>query len=245
MKFHAESNIGKVRPVNEDSYSVVEFDDGVLIVVCDGVGGENAGEIASRMTCDEISSNFKASFRDEMDINSVKNLLLSSVTRANVIVHETSKSQPKYSGMGTTVVAAFLRGDVLQVAHAGDSRAYVTSSTGIKLVTADHTVARMLFEQGKIDSEAMDSIPEKNIITRAVGIHKEIDVDYNEEYLSGKGKIILCSDGLYRYLTDNDMLEYSRDDDCVDKMILRANSLGGADNITAIVVEYEVGEING
>ena len=245
MKFLAESHVGKVRQINEDAYDVKLLENGALFVVCDGIGGEKAGEVASELACSEIVKNFTATYRPELEINTLKNLLISSVSRANIIVCETARSDERYERMGCTVAAAFLRGDTLQVVHAGDSRVYAFDADGLRQVTTDHTVAQMLLEQGKIGAEDVESIPEKNIITRAVGIQMDINLEYTEEYLSDHAAVLLCTDGMYRYCTDEEIAEFIFQEDAAKKLVDLANERGGADNITVLIGRCEEGDLNG
>ena len=115
MTAYGLSDIGLVRKINEDSYEIAQLDNALLAVVCDGVGGENAGEVASSVACKEIVASVTSGYRDSMDLNSLKNLLINSVTRANVVLYELSKSDQNFHGMGSTVSIAFVKDGIIYV----------------------------------------------------------------------------------------------------------------------------------
>ena len=236
MKAVGLTDVGKYRKLNEDCFEIVELKDSILCIVCDGVGGEKAGEVASSVACKEIVGSVQSGYVELMDANSLKNLLINSVTRANVILYEMSKCEECYKGMGSTVAVVLVKGNTLHTVHAGDSRVYHISKGMAASVTKDHTIAQFLFDQGKIDNEEMKEYPQKNIITRALGSQAEIELDYNEQELEPGDRIILCSDGLYRYVSDEEIANLSYQDRAEEKLVNLANERGGKDNITVVII---------
>lgn len=243
MTAYGLSDIGLVRKINEDSYEIAQLDNALLAVVCDGVGGENAGEVASSVACKEIVASVTSGYRDTMDLNSLKNLLINSVTRANVVLYELSKSDQNFHGMGSTVSIAFVKDGILHVVHAGDSRVYHISKGVATPVTKDHTIAQFLFDQGKIGDEEMKEYPQKNIITRALGSQADIELDYNEIYLSKGDIVTLCTDGLFRYVSDEEIARMSSLEGGEKSLVKLANERGGRDNITVVIIT-ENGRVN-
>ncbi len=243
MKLSAKTDVGAVRPHNEDSVNSGSFPDGsAWAVVCDGMGGAVGGKIASSMAVDLITSKLSGCYRSGMQMSSVKNMLLSAITTANVVVFDKSRAEFSLKGMGTTVVAAVVLSDgSFCVAHAGDSRAYLLSQTEIKQLTKDHSMVQELYDKGNLSEEQMKHHPNKNIITRALGVEEDIEIDFKTGDLSSPQRILLCSDGLSNFVEEETMLSLSNGLDAeeyVNQLIKTANENGGTDNITAAVIEF-------
>lgn len=240
MNLSGKTDIGKARKMNQDTFCYGTFGDtGCYAVVCDGMGGHNAGNIASKLACDIIGKQIADGFREEMNANLVRNLLMSSVAAANAEVYERSKMGEEYFGMGTTVIAAILRGSLLHIAHVGDSRAYIVNSGEFAQITRDHSIVQELLEAGKISDEDARNHPQKNLITRAVGINEQIQVDYLETMLNRDDKVLICSDGLTNSCTEEEIHRIVMDTPVADipqKLIDRANEHGGMDNITVVII---------
>lgn len=243
MKFVSKTDIGRVRTENQDRVWVGYLkDDVIMAVVCDGMGGEKAGGVASGMTMEIFSERMQKGFRNDIDGNSLRNLMITSIEAANTLVYEKANN-PEMQGMGTTCVAVVIRGHRAYIINVGDSRAYCISKDGsISQITKDHTMVRMLVDQGEISEDEVQEHPQRNYITRAVGAREDISVDYFEIDISNSDKILLCSDGLSGYLDEEKILRIISTHDinaASDALINKANERGGYDNITVVLISNE------
>ena len=240
MKIVGRSDIGRVRSSNQDNY---DFDmltaNACFALVCDGMGGENGGNIASNIASEIIGDKIRDSYRSKLEDNSIKNLMLSSIATANYRIYETAKEDILLEGMGTTVVLVIYLNQTLHIAHAGDSRVYEIRDGRANQLTRDHSVTQALIEQGKISKEEARTHPNKNYITKAVGVEPTLEAEYTNVKIETNSKILLCSDGLTNFCDDNKISEiiseYDADTAC-SKLIEYANLAGGYDNITAVII---------
>lgn len=241
MGIVGKTDKGLVRQYNEDAFEFGTFDDGVKwSIVCDGMGGIHGGKIASTMATDMIAEKIKKCYSKSMPVSSLENLLLSAIATANVAVYDRGSVDEDLRGMGTTVVAAVIKNNEACIAHAGDSRAYKISDGKIEQITKDHSLVQEMLDSGQITKEEFDSTPIKNIITRALGIGEEIDIDFDFVCINEGEALILCSDGLSGLVSDNQILDIYMNNDfaCLaDKYIDLANSNGGRDNITVVIMK--------
>ena len=213
-------------------------DDSCYAVVCDGMGGANAGEVASDMAIKYISERLAAGWRKNMSNESVINLLTTAITAANICIFDKAAENRQLQGMGTTVVAGVMLGDRLVVAHAGDSRAYLFGEE-LTCLTKDHSFVQDLVDAGQITEEQAKFHPDKNYITRALGIEERIEIDFAEYSFGDKDKLLLCSDGLTNYVSEAEIAEILSAEDVHDtaaKLVAAANRNGGGDNVTAVVI---------
>ncbi|MBQ7047120.1 MAG: Stp1/IreP family PP2C-type Ser/Thr phosphatase [Oscillospiraceae bacterium] len=242
MRIVAKTDKGKIRKDNQDSYAAGELPGGVTwAVVCDGMGGAAGGSVASSIAVKMISEKITASYQHGMSDNSIKHMLISVIETANASIYEMSQSIESLNGMGTTVVAAIVRDNMLYLAHAGDSRAYRISDDGIRQLTRDHSVVQDMVEQGKLTQEQAKEYPGKNIITRALGVGDYIDVDFSQEELDVKDVIVICTDGLTNYVETDDIYNATRNDhyyEIADRLVNLANENGGGDNITVVAIAF-------
>ena len=240
MKIVSKSDVGRVRRSNQDSYAAGELPGGVgWAVVCDGMGGANGGNIASATAVKMISENISSSYREGMGANSIRTMLQSAVYAANVSIFDMAKSVDSLSGMGTTVVAAVLSDGYAHIVHAGDSRAYRIRGEEITQITKDHSIVQNMVENGQLTADEARYHPRKNVITRALGVEETLEVEYNEIELDGEDVLLICTDGLTNYLDTEDILQIIREHSFYDYpecMIAEANSNGGGDNITVVVI---------
>ncbi len=244
MKGIGFTKVGSRHAVNEDAYRSVKLNDNAAIcIVCDGVGGEKAGEVASNITCDEILKVFAENFKNSMDSLKIKSLLMNAVIRANTVIRSKAAGREEYSRMGTTVVAAVVFDGTLFVINAGDSRAYIIRNNELYQVTKDHTMVQFLLDKGEITKAEAENYPEKNIITRAVGAGDDIELDFYIEDLEDGDNIILCSDGYYKRLTEDDIIK-GVDQSSIEELINESISRGTTDDITVILVKIQ-GDSNG
>ena len=243
------TDVGVVRAHNEDSFFV--DNESALYIVCDGVGGRNAGEIASQMGVDIIRDHMTKA-RDNKDafigtfddsFSETTNRLASAIRLANQVVHEAARSKPNLQGMGSTVVAAAYEDGILSLAHAGDSRAYLLRKDNLSQLTDDHSLVNEQLRKGLISEEEARLSEVKNVITRALGPEREINVELAEHEVQGGDAFLLCSDGLSNMVPDemilSTMLKTDRIDRACLKLIEMAKDNGGTDNITAVIVHAE------
>jgi protein phosphatase len=240
LKIVAKTDKGLIRESNQDAYAVGELPGEVAwAVVCDGMGGAAGGNIASALAVKVISDKITSCYNQKMRDSSIFNLLDSAITAANIEVYDMADSQRDLKGMGTTVVCAIVRQDTVYIAHAGDSRAYVAGDSEVKQLTTDHSMVQDLIDRGKITAEEAEHHPNKNIITRAVGVDKRIKIDFDQFDLEDNQTLILCTDGLSNYVSTTELLEDIKDGQYyafADRLVKRANNNGGGDNITVVAI---------
>lgn len=240
MKYSIKTHRGLVRPTNQDNCCYLSPDENsCFALVCDGMGGENAGDTASVLGTQYISGRISDGWHANMTTQSAQNLLTTAITAANICIYDEATENPEYSGMGSTVVALVCIGRNAVIAHAGDSRAYVLSDT-LKRVTKDHSYVQELVDSGLISSEEADNHPDKNYITRALGVSEKINIDFNELVLNPGDKILLCSDGLTNYVTEDaicNILKNTGTEDAALVLVDAALENGGGDNVSTVVVE--------
>ena len=254
MKIFSKTDIGLLRDENQDCVWSASLSDGACAaVLCDGMGGEAHGGLASRIAVDVISKRILGTFSEMMNRNSVRNLLITAVSAANSSVVDAARKQPEGAVMGTTweenlnymryyklLTFFFCRAYIVNV---GDSRGYhlFTSedSECIQQVTKDHSHVRDLIDRGEITEEQAKLHPDRNKITRAIGAEEMVTPDYFELDLADGDMILLCSDGLSSYGDDMDILdicfEYPTEEIC-DKLVDYANGNGGHDNISVALI---------
>ena len=238
MNVFGKTDIGLVRESNQDAFLAGTFDDGnCWAVVCDGMGGVSGGQVASKICVERVSEAIKRSYRSKMTLSSAKNLLTSSITAANSAVFKEAQESPEYKGMGTTVVAVIVLGNLAVVAHVGDSRAYLVNDE-IKAVTKDHSFVQLLIDTGKITELEAAFHPDRNIITRAVGIEHVVDVEIDIVDINEGDKLLICTDGLNGYVSDAYILKIIKEygDSSTEKLVETANNSGGRDNVTVVII---------
>lgn len=242
MRIVAKTDIGRVRSSNQDSYAAGEFQNGVAwAVVCDGMGGNAGGNIASSNAVKSISDKITSGYRSGMSSSSIKNLLVTAITNANYEIYDMACAKPDLKGMGTTVVAAIIDNGTVYVAHAGDSRAYIISSDEIKQITKDHSLVQDMVEKGEITPAEAKRHPSKNLITRALGVDEVIKVDFTVEETEKGNLLLICTDGLTNFVDTAEIYRVVLDKphaDIADTLVNMANENGGGDNITVVAVAY-------
>lgn len=245
LKTFSITDIGKKRQLNQDYVFTSECAVGHLpniFIVADGMGGHNAGDFASKCTVETIVKEIEAS--EETD--KIK-MIAHAIERANKVVLDTSLQDESLSGMGTTVVVATVEGNHLQVANVGDSRLYIVNEQ-IRQITRDHSLVEEMIRMGGIDRASARNHPDKNIITRAVGVKETVEIDFFQVTLQEGDIILMCSDGLTNMLEDEEIrMIMNGQRDIVEKaeeLVKAANDNGGKDNIAVIIIEPCVGEVN-
>lgn len=240
MKIAGISDVGKVRPNNEDNVAFSYLEDAVYAIVCDGMGGAVSGEEASSIAVETIQEKIQAAYSPKMNAAALERMLVSSITAANFKIYDYAVKNEK-QGMGTTAVVAIMKPNFVVIGYDGDSRAYLVHDT-IRQLTSDHTFLNELYRLGKITKEEMEADPRKNIITRALGVGEDIEVDTLCEDIVPGDTVLLCSDGLTNCLNDENILELIQSrttDNAVKVLIDKANENGGVDNITAALLFNE------
>ena len=203
------------------------------------MGGERAGREASQIAIDEFYQRFSDGYSESLDADGIRKLMISAVSAANSVIYTKARLDFKNFGMGTTCVAAFVTADKAFIANVGDSRAYLITDTGIHRITTDHNVPALLFEQGKITEEEMVDHPQRHMLVRAVGVEKTVLTDTFTLDYKDKIHLLLCSDGLSGYCTDEEIygvISESELDGMADGLIELANGKGGRDNVTVAIV---------
>ncbi len=239
MMVYTHTDIGHTRKENQDSAAFAVLEDAVFAVVCDGMGGSNAGSEASSRAVSIIKERIIKSYRSDYDSNKIRNLLVAAVKTANAVVYDLGSAVPEWNGMGTTCVAVLARGDILHTVNVGDSRAYLITHE-IKQITRDHSMVMNLYERGDITREELKSHPKRNVITRAVGVAEEVEPDYFENEIPKNAAIILCSDGLSNYCDEGVIFRLTKDlppEEVPVALVKTALDNGGSDNITCALMK--------
>lgn len=241
IRIYGATDQGQVRAVNQDAY-VYEVVDAntAYAVLCDGMGGENGGHIASSRAVEIIGQALGRGLSGQPPASSIKPMMISAITAANAVVYEMGANDENLRGMGTTVVAVVVRDDLLCITHAGDSRAYFIAPDAAQAsrITRDHSVVQLLVESGEITETEARSHPKRNYITRALGVERVVELDYAEHSFPA-GRVLLCSDGLYNFAPPEnhlDLIGTCASEQDVFLLIDEANKAGGPDNITAVII---------
>ncbi len=235
------SDPGMVRTENQDAFAVKKISaHGLLAVVCDGMGGANAGNVASGMALDVFCEEILRGCKPSMSGEKVKKLLCSAAELANKAVYEQAAQDAEYSGMGTTLVAAVILGKKACIINIGDSRAYHVGSHGIRRVTTDHSFVQMMVQRGDISQAEALNHPGKNLITRAIGTESAVEGDLFTVELTEGDSLLLCSDGLSNVVAEQEMLyeivHGNRKTDCCQRLVEIARKRGAPDNVTALLI---------
>ena len=210
-----------------------------LLVVCDGMGGSNAGEVASRMAADTVVREFTTAASKDMAAT-----LANAIQTANAKIWEHSRSLAELNGMGTTCTALAIKGDQALMGHVGDSRAYLVRAHRARQLTSDHSLVAQLVARNQLSAEAARNDPRRNVVTRSVGVGPELEVDIvplGEPMRTGD-TIVLCSDGLHGQMSDDEIASFAMGESLVEAcndMIELANARGGPDNITVAMLRFE------
>jgi protein phosphatase len=239
----AASSVGRVRQINEDAY-LVRADRG-LFIVCDGMGGAAAGEVASGLAVETIAAHTfdeAAGNGGGSGVRPTTAGLCRAVLAANRAILDRAQQDPDHAGMGTTVVGVWMADGVASIAHVGDSRAYISRYNRFEPLTRDHSLVEAQVQAGLIDREASLQSQHQNVLLRALGREPDVQVEMNETAIGSGDQMLLCTDGLTRMVTDEGLagvLQRFHGDPqgACDHLIEAANAAGGPDNITVIVIE--------
>lgn len=221
---------GRCRERNEDSFGWKDN----LFVLADGMGGHNAGEVASALVVEEV---LRIDPKQEEFIPSLRVLL----NQANQVLLDYADHHPECLGMGTTIALVKVETDRITVAHVGDSRVYLWRQTELIQLTRDHSVVEELVRGGGITEEEAQNHPQRNLLTKALGAPGEVEVEINEVSVGQGDRVLLCTDGLTSMLSKEEINQKLSMDLCAqeiaDALVREANNRGGADNITVIVIK--------
>ena len=229
---------GRVRPTNQDIYQIEarEENQTALLVVCDGMGGANAGNVASRFAAQVFTESIKAELTRPLDAKERQELMAHALEEANQTVFSLAGRQPEFRGMGTTLVAALVQGGEATVLNVGDSRAYLFDGENLRQLTEDHSYVEEMRRQGRITAEVARTHPQKNLITRAVGVEPAVEGDLFEVALRKNEVLLLCSDGLSGMAEDQQIAAAIKNAKTLalagDALLTLALEGGGRDNIT-------------
>lgn len=248
MEGFFKTDKGKIRELNEDNGGIrFNKSNQYLAVIADGMGGHQAGEVASEITLKVFSEAWLV--EDEItNAQEAENWLLEYTLKANEKIIEYAKNNQDCIGMGTTIVAAICTDDFITVAHVGDSRGYLSNHYGFKQITEDHSLVNELVKSGEINDDEAKEHPQKNVLLKALGTDDLIKPDIKTINWEIEDRLLLCSDGLSNKITHEELgsltKEIDEEDDIEDKLINLANIRGGEDNITiALIIKRSSNEV--
>jgi PPM family protein phosphatase len=255
IQFAAKSDVGMKRDHNEDNF--LTFPEQNVFAICDGMGGHAAGEVASQIAVSEIKEFFAFTAKDEDATWPFKgdkaksydeNRCVTAIKLANARIIETSEQEAAKKNMGTTAVMVHFverngSGPKALVAHVGDSRVYLFRNNQLQRITIDHSLVEEYLRLGKITQEEAKNFPQKNIILRALGQQKVVDVEINAYQPQAGDIFMVCSDGLSGMVSDEAMQAILQKlsgnlEQCSKKLIDTANANGGVDNVTVILAQF-------
>ncbi len=233
---------GCVRTQNQDTYQIEHLDRNTLLcVVCDGMGGAKSGNIASTLAADVFVQEVRQSWKASLDPEAVEKLLRGAVKLANFTVYDQAQQFEEFTGMGTTLVAALIRGREATVVNVGDSRGYKVDSEGIRQLTTDHSLVQMMVQRRELTAEQAKSYPGKNLITRAIGTESSVECDLFRCKLERGDCLLLCSDGLSNLLDDQEILfevvHGVNMEHCCQRLLDIAKNRGAPDNVTSVLIQ--------
>ena len=232
---------GCVRKQNQDAYRIEQLDRATMLcVVCDGMGGAKSGNIASSLASEVFVEEIKRSWMPGMDQDKIDQMLRSAVKLANFTVFDQAVQFEEFEGMGTTLVAALIRGKTATVVNVGDSRCYGIDRDGIHQISRDHSLVQLMVDRGELTPEQAKTYPGKNLITRAIGTEPIVLCDLFHEEVSKGDYLLLCSDGLSNMMDDQEILfevvHGVNKKQCCKRLLNIAQNRGAPDNVTGILV---------
>ena len=246
MKLAGKTDVGRVRQENQDDYRAGELPGGALwALVCDGMGGAKGGREASQGACNVIENFFQEQYA-QCGAGQEEPFLKKALLYANRFVFQKAAHEEALAGMGTTAVCALVRSGNVYLCHAGDSRAYLIRDGKLTQLTHDHSYVQELVDCGTITEEEAEHHPQKNIITKALGVDYRLEPEFTAAKLKREDRLLLCTDGLTNMVPVEEMEELLAQGafyDLPDRLIEAANAHGGSDNITALLLAVEPTEV--
>lgn len=240
MQHWAITDAGCVRSQNQDMFATAELDKDVLLcLVCDGMGGARAGNVASELASEVFVQEMRKTWKAGMEQAQIHQIFLSAVKLANLAVYDKAKQFEEFSGMGTTLVAALICGRDVTIANVGDSRAYIINNGGIRRITRDHSLVEVMVQCGELSAEEARTYPGKNYITRAIGTEAIVECDLFHVDAERGDWLMLCSDGLTNILDDQEILfevvHEEQKELCCERLVDIVKSRGAPDNVTCVL----------
>ena len=241
-RYAVKTDVGRVRVNNEDRAAALTNARGnILLIVCDGMGGQNKGDLASQIAVEVITQAFqeKDKFRGKFF---TKRWVANVIRQANSEIFRQASHNQKYQGMGTTITMVLIVNDYMVVAQAGDSRAYSFRNRNLEQITEDQTYVQYLYRIGEITKEEIDTHPKRHVLMNALGIYPSLDLEIRVRPYMGD-TILVCSDGLYNNVAQKDLLSIMKGTDTpdqkVNELVSLANKNGGSDNIAVVIWEAQ------
>lgn len=240
MEIFSKSHVGLVREENQDNFkSGVVSKKIAWAVVCDGMGGANGGNVASSIAVDYISSKIEELTADDFKNEEIKENLIQILEEANIKIFQEASKNIELTGMGTTCEFILIKKNTLHLVHIGDSRTYIINKDKINQITEDHSVVNEMLKRGDITLEEAKVHPNRNFITRALGIKPRVNVDYIETSFKGNDILLMCTDGLSNYVSEEEIvsiLKEKKGNEITQELINKALEAGGRDNVTVTVI---------
>ena len=241
-RYASKTDVGKVRMNNEDRTATLTNSRGnILLIVCDGMGGANKGDLASSIAIEVISQAFQEKDRFSNRFFA-KRWVANAIRQANSEIFRQASHNQKYQGMGTTITLVLIVNDYMVVAQAGDSRAYSFRNRNLSQITEDQTYVQYLYRIGEITKEEIETHPKRHVLMNALGIYPSLDLEIKVHPYLGD-TILLCSDGLYNNVAEKDLLSIMKGTDTpdqkVNELVSLANANGGSDNIAVVIWEAQ------
>lgn len=232
---------GNVRKQNQDAYQIEQLDRSTLLcIVCDGMGGAKSGDTASKLAVDVFVGEVRRCWKPSLDAEKTDQILRGAVKLANFTVFDQAAQFPEFDGMGTTLVAALIRGRKATIVNVGDSRAYGIDRSGIHQITRDHSLVQLMVDRGELTPEVAKTYPGKNYITRAIGTEPMVLCDIFHREVSRGDFLLLCSDGLSNLMDDQEILfeviHGVNKQHCCKRLLNIAKNRGAPDNVTSVLV---------
>lgn len=240
MNVYGKTDKGLVRSNNQDTFRAEVNENGcAYLVLCDGMGGARAGNIASEKAAEVFLNELRRGCKPDDDTDELAGVILEGILRTNTEVFTLAESAPEYAGMGTTLVGGVAIGSRVVLGNVGDSRAYLIDNGRIGQMTDDHSLVAEMVRSGRLTEEEARTYPGRNLITRAVGVEESVEPDLFEITVEDGQILLLCSDGLSGMLSDAEIARIVTDadspEDACDTLIQRACDAGGSDNITVVL----------
>lgn len=243
MQFEARTDKGIERHSNEDFCDARQVGKFTILVLADGMGGANSGEVASSIAVKSIFNSLDENLMRNLSLADMPKTLSDMIKRTNSMIFELSRTNDKFEGMGTTLEICVVAQNTAYIAHIGDSRVYkITQDGSIKKLTKDHSLVEYMIDSGTITPEEAVNHPQRNVITRALGTTPETEADIISFTLSEGDIILMCSDGLSNMLSEKELVSAILSEQELslraEKLVQMANAAGGKDNITVILAQY-------
>ncbi len=242
MQIRFRTDVGQKRKDNQDAVGIFKNKENIpFAVVADGMGGHQAGDVASNMAIQDLGKLWESSSLTRQE--DIVQWLLCSIQAENEVIYKKGEADVTLKGMGTTIVAVILLKRTLLLAHVGDSRGYLLRNNQLKKLTEDHSLVNELVKSGEITAEMAEHHPQKNVLVRSVGMPGDVDVDVTELDFLEHDLLILCTDGLTNMVSEQEMQTILQKESLsitekLDQLVANANQAGGTDNITVLLAEH-------